>query len=275
MEEDGLGWETCDTSVFEALSKKYAYLNPIRILAEGDSWFAYPRRFLLIGKDANIIDHLAREDNLLILNTASSGDEIVDMVSGEQKFSLLKRLGHNNFDLVLLSGGGNDIVGRYDFGFLLYKKTAEMEWRECINANRLFIKIRQVELAFRELVERILEIQPRVRIVMHTYDFPIPSSQGYELFDVIPIGKSWLLPYFVRKNIKDPDDQRKIIRNMLLRLKSTLQKIEKDYPENVVVVNTQGLLEDRHWQNEIHPTSQGFGMIAQKIYFEGIIGRKA
>ncbi len=270
-----MGWETCDTLVFEELSKKYNYLNPIRILAEGDSWFAYPRRFLLLGKDANIIDHLARQDNLLILNTASSGDEIVEMISGEQKLALLKRLKHMDFDVVLLSGGGNDIVGRYDFGFLLHEKTSNMEWRECIDTTRLFIKVRQVELAYREIVERILELRPRIRIVMHTYDFPIPSSQGYELFDVIPIGKSWMYPYFIRKKIKDPDDQRKIIRNMLLRFKSTLQKIEKDYPKNVIVVNTQGLLQDRHWLNEIHPTSQGFGLIAQKIYFEGIIGRKA
>ncbi|MFP4531820.1 MAG: SGNH/GDSL hydrolase family protein [Desulfobacterales bacterium] len=270
-----MGWETCDTSVFKDLLKNYKHLNPIRILAEGDSWFAYPRRFLLMGKDANIIDHLAREDNLLILNTASNGDEIVDMISGEQKIGLLKRLHHIDFDLVLLSGGGNDIVGRYDFGFLLYEKTPEMEWRECINAARLFIKIRQVELAYRELIERIIEIRPKIRIVMHTYDFPIPSDKGYELFDVIPIGKSWIYPYFMQKKIHDPEDQRKIIRNMLLRLKSTLSKIEKDYPDNVVVVNTQGVLEKRHWANEIHPTSQGFGLLAQKIYFEGIIGRKA
>jgi len=275
MEECHLGWETSDTSVFEELSKKYVHLNPIRILAEGDSWFTYPRQFLFAGRDANIIDHLAGQDNLLILNTASGGDEILDMISGEQKFSLLKRLNHIDFDLVLLSGGGNDVVGRYDFGFLLHEKTPEMEWRECINTTRLFIKIRQVELAFREMVERILAIRPRVRIVMHTYDFPIPSSKGFELFDMIPLGKSWMYPYFIQKKIKDPDEQRKIVRNMLLRLKSTLQKIEKDYPENVVVVNTQGLLQDRHWLNEIHPTSQGFGIIAQKIYFEGIIGRKA
>lgn len=270
-----LGWETCDTSVFKDLAKKYAHLNPIRILAEGDSWFAYPRRFMLLGKDANVIDHLAREDNLLILNTASSGDEIVEMISGEQKFSLLKRLSHIDFDVVLLSGGGNDIVGRYDFGFLLHEKAPEMEWRECINTTRLFIKIRQVELAYRELIERILDIQPNIRIVMHTYDFPIPSARGYELFDVIPLGKSWIYPYFVQKKIDDPDEQRKIIRNMLLRLKSTLSKIEKEYSQNVVVVNTQGLLAERHWANEIHPTPQGFGLIAQRIYFEGIIGRKA
>lgn len=269
-----MGWQTFDTAVYKQLCESYAHLNPIRILAEGDSWFAYPRKYLIAGEDANIIDHLADMDNLLILNTSANGDEILEIISGDQKFSLLKRLTYLEFDLVLLSGGGNDIVGRYDFGFLLHEKTGEMEWRECINTTRLFIKIRQVELAYRELIERIVDIRPGMRVVLHTYDFPPPSRKGYELFDLIPIGKSWMYPYFMEKGITDPADQRKIIRNILLRLKSTLYKIEKDYPENVTVVNTQGLLEDRHWLNEIHPTAQGFGIIAQKIYFEGIIGKK-
>jgi hypothetical protein len=67
------------------------YPNLIKILAVGDSWFAYPRKFFLFG------------------------DEIVDMASGNQKFSLLKALNHIPFNILLLSWGGNNIVGRYDF----------------------------------------------------------------------------------------------------------------------------------------------------------------
>jgi len=270
-----MGWQTFDTAIFKQLCKTYTYLNPIRILAEGDSWFGCSRNFLRTDQEVGIIDHLAGMDNLLILNPPSNGDELLDMISGERKLSFLKRLHYMDFDLVLLSGGGNDFVGRYDFGFMLYEKTPGMEWRECINTTRLFIKIRQVEFAYRELIERIIDLQPRMRIVIHTYDFPIPSNEDYELFELVPVGKSWIYPCFMQKNISDPEDQRKIIRNMLLRLKSSLYKIEKDYAENVTVVNTQGLLQERHWRNEIHPSSQGFGLMAQKIYFEGIIGRKA
>lgn len=270
-----MGWQTSDIAVYKQLSEAYSYLNPIRILAEGDSWLAYPRQFHMAGQQANLIDHLANMDNLLILTPPSNGDELLCQISGEKKFSLLKRLHHIDFDLVLLSGGGNDFVGRYDFGFLLNEKTPQMEWRECINTTRLFIKIRQVEFAYRELVERIIDLQPRMRIVMHTYDFPVLTNTDHETFDVIPVGKSWMVPCFFQKGITNRGDQLKIVRNMLLRLKSCFYKIEKDYPENLTVVNTQGLLQERHWSNEIHPSSQGFGLIAHKIYFEGIIGRKA
>ena len=40
----------------EGLAKK-----GIKILAEGDSWFKYPRQFFLVGGDSNIIDWLGNE----------------------------------------------------------------------------------------------------------------------------------------------------------------------------------------------------------------------
>lgn len=265
-----MGWQTADTSVFKRIAGENRNENLVRILAEGDSWFAYPRRFLLAGRPANIIDHLADEENLLILNTAANGDEIVSMISGEQKFALLKRLEHIRFDFVLLSGGGNDIVGRYDFGFLLHPFEAGMDWQDCIHRDRLAIKLRQVELAYREIIERIAGIDENVRIVTHTYDFAVPSPVGYELFDIIPLGRSWMLPYFHEKGITDTNFQKKIIRNMLVRLKNTLLRIRQDYENRFTVVNTQGLLTEYQWQNEIHPTSEGFGIIAKKIYEEAI-----
>ena len=110
-----MGNETSDTSDFQELVDE----NPgdTKILAEGDSWFAYPRRFLIFVKDANIIDHLAEKPNLIILNSSKNGDEAAEMVSGDQKRAYLKRISKMDFNLVLFSGGGNDIVGRYDFDF--------------------------------------------------------------------------------------------------------------------------------------------------------------
>ncbi len=61
----------------------------IGIVAEGDSWFAYPRKWLALGADINIVHHV--EDNILRTNTtnllrlASNGDEAVAMMSGKQK----------------------------------------------------------------------------------------------------------------------------------------------------------------------------------------------
>ena len=108
---------TTDTRDFDYLVTNAR--NPKRILAEGDSWFAYPRRFFAFGDASNVVQVLGKKKTYVILTTASNGDEAVIMMSGDQKFSLMKKLKHIEFDVILFSGGGNDIVGKYDFDFFL------------------------------------------------------------------------------------------------------------------------------------------------------------
>ncbi|MCG8684734.1 MAG: hypothetical protein MI892_07665 [Desulfobacterales bacterium] len=259
-----MGFETVDTVEFKKHIENHP--NDTKLLAEGDSWFAYPRRFYFFGKDANIIDHLADKPGLAILNTSRNGDEAADMMSGDQKLSLLKRLKHMDFDAMLFSGGGNDLVGRYDFGFLINEKKGSMDWKACINKDHLDIKIQQLELVYMEMMERILDLKPKFKVITHTYDLALPSKEGFELFDIIPMGKSWMYPYMENKKIHDYNDQKKIIHSILKRFKRSLNKVGKKYKDNLIVVDTHGCVAEDEWRNEIHPTPAGFDKVANKIY---------
>jgi len=137
--------------------KNLAANNPeaVRILAEGDSWFAYPRRFIAFGESANIVQILAERKYYLIYSTASLGDEATSMMTGEQKFGFTKRISTNEFDIVLFSGGGNDIVGKYDFDFFLKPRNSSIHWQDCIEIKRLDNKLNQIELVYIELMERV------------------------------------------------------------------------------------------------------------------------
>ena len=266
-----MGYLTSDTRMFQEYNRE----NPgrIRILAEGDSWFAYPRQFFFAGADSNITDHLADRDDLSILNTSSNGDELAQMISGDQKFKLLKNIRHMDLDLLLFSGGGNDILGKYDFGFLLNEKKAGHSWRDCLREETISLKMDQIKLAYRELILRVTDIRPELKILSHTYDFALPSDTGYKVFDLFPMTKSWLKPYLDQKKISLFEDQRQIIREILIRFKLVLKDLVKEFPENFYVVDTQGLLKREHWRNEIHPTPEGFRIIADTLYEQGI--RKA
>jgi len=50
-------------------------------VSEGDSWFAYPRKYILAGPNNNIIDHIVSaikgKDKANLIRLASSGDEAV------------------------------------------------------------------------------------------------------------------------------------------------------------------------------------------------------
>lgn len=260
---------TTDSQVYDDLVAR----NPDfkKILAEGDSWFAYPRKYLSFGKDANIIDHLAEESGLIIYNTSSNGDEAVSMLSGESKLSFLKKLSHNYFDYLLFSGGGNDIVGRFDFDFFIQENTGNLIWQECIHKERVELKISQIKATYEILCELTREYSKneKIKIITHTYDYIQPRAEGYELFDLIPLGKAWIYPYLAKKKILDPDAQKNIVNYLLGKFKTAVQEVSIKY-NYFIVVDTQGTVRSNEWRNEIHPSSSGFGKIAKKIYLEGL-----
>ena len=244
--------------------------NPeaVRILAEGDSWFAYPRRYIAFGPPSNIVQVLAERDYYTIYSTASIGDEVASMMTGEQKFGFTKRLATNEFDIILFSGGGNDIVGRYDFDLFLKPRNSHKHWQDCIEIERLDNKLDLIESVYVELMERVFyySVNPDVRVVSHNYDFCVPSPDGYELFDLIPIGESWIYPILQEKYFTDGDEQKAVIRFMLERFAERLALVENRYPGKLFITNTQGTLSPNQWRNEIHPTPAGFRKIASLVH---------
>ena len=83
------------------------------ILAEGDSWFEYPK-FI-----SEIIDQLNKRKHYAISSLAYGGDWISNILYEQQyieKLSLIKP------DVFLISGGGNDIVGGHRLAQLVHKR---------------------------------------------------------------------------------------------------------------------------------------------------------
>ena len=83
----------------------------MQIFAEGDSWFDYP--VPLFG--GGIIPRLEDRLGVPILNLAKAGDEVRYMLGVEERTLLAKHLSMGcpaggPWDVLLFSGGGNDIV---------------------------------------------------------------------------------------------------------------------------------------------------------------------
>ncbi len=257
---------TKDSREFDTLVQQHQ--ASIKVLAEGDSWFAYPRKLFLFGKNSNIVDCLGDKPDLVIYSSSENGDEAVAMMSGEQKLSLMKRIKHSSYDVIIFSGGGNDLVGRYDFGFFLNPKTTGNNWRTCIDDSRLNRKLSQISYSYEELIERSLEFssEKNIKIITHTYDYAIPSKEGFELFDIFPMSESWMYPYLKQLKIDDPEDQKNIVKYILTRFQETLLALQERYADTFHVVETQGTLQAHQWRNEIHPTPEGFKIISEMIY---------
>lgn len=93
-----------------------AKVDNVVILAEGDSWFQFPK----IGplkpvKD--IVHHLNQRANFLVYPLAAGGDWLSNMLYTEEYIEALPRVAP---DVLIFSGGGNDLVGGHRLASMLY-----------------------------------------------------------------------------------------------------------------------------------------------------------
>ncbi len=248
----------------------------IGIVSEGDSWFAYPRKWIAFGADINIIHHLAEKientDRVNLLRLASNGDEAVDMTSGKQFKKLYRILKRNrqNIRLLLFSGGGNDLVGKDNLLPLLNDYQGSRNFKDCLNLTRLEQKLDSITLSYLRLIALCEDLVPDAKIITHTYDIAKPWNQGAKFFWGLIETKPWVYPYLIRRKIPEKFHL-PIIKYMLTQLGTRLKKLERsrETKGRLVVVQTQGTLRpgsQKDWLNEIHPTKEGFHKIFKKIY---------
>lgn len=225
------------------------------IISEGDSWFSFPIH-------PNIIDNLDEMANrkISLLRLEKNGDKALRIIGGKQKDKLAKYLKRFPVNALLFSGGGNDIVGE-DLRGLLKEKKPGMNWEDCIHKTAAKCRIEGIRGAYLELIQLRNENRPDCQIYVHTYDLAIPSGRGIKVWK-IKIGP-WMKPYLEERNIKDEDDQRRIIHWLLARFREMILEVAEQ--PNVVLVDTQGTLTENEWNDEIHPTRPGFKKIATKF----------
>lgn len=239
----------------------------MNIITEGDSWFGYPSNTLLMGHGSNIIDHIADTNKFNLLRLESSGDEASCMMSQEQRhrfIDLIQMLNkyHRKLDCILFSGGGNDIVGEDDLPFFLNDYVEGMTAHDCIKWNRLNIRMKQIEVAYEELIALRDELCTDTRIITHGYDYPIPSGiPGTFLLGIKT--KPWIKPYLDQKGI-NVSLHVPIVRLIIDRLNEVLDGLQKN-KRNFVKVELRELLQPSEWLNEIHPTPDGFKKVADEF----------
>ena len=246
----------------------------LNILVEGDSWFAYPKEWLIFGPNSNVIDHIFTPlVNKGLVNTlcqASNGDTARAMLNGKQISALTKLLRDvgADLDLMLLSAGGNDVVGPDDLAPLLRTFEAGFAAEDCIDEDRFSTKLANIIKSYRRLLDLRDRHAPQMHIICHTYDFVEPSDVAAEFLWGVEVTGPWISPTLDKKNIPH-DLGEQVIRLMLIRFAQALAALELEIDNRFHVVNTQGTLTPGNtsdWLNEIHPTPAGFKKIARKVY---------
>ncbi len=243
-----------------AAKAKGAAFEPLQIFAEGDSWFDYPVPFF----GGGIVPRLEDRLGVPILNLAKAGDEVRYMLGVEERTLLSKYLREGcpaggPWDVLLFSGGGNDIV---DNPMALWVK----DWNPAvapadhIHQARFDAALALVRAGYEDVIALRDQLSPTTHVVFHGYDFAIPDGRG-----ICFLGP-WLKPTFDLRKFPNRAAGAAVVKAMLQQFAALLQSFSA-HP-HVSFINSQGVLapQTSSWHNELHPSQQGFDKFARVFH---------
>ncbi|MES0133612.1 hypothetical protein NKJ88_01425 [Mesorhizobium sp. M0016] len=212
----------------------------LRVVEEGDSWFQYP--FLI----DDVVDHLF--EPWAIYSCSGAGDLLSDMARQDE---VVVAVLAEKPDVVLLSGGGNDLLGDGRLARYLKPHTAGMSAADHVTEAFAALLATIIDI-YREMIAKTISAGAK-RVVCHSYDYAIPN------------GGPWLGRPMIKLGIIDRPLQRQIIRILIDRFHTALTEMVTDFGGVVVVADCRGTVADNEWFDELHPTSFGFGKVARII----------
>ncbi len=235
--------------------------RPLRVMAEGDSWFNYPP-FPVHG---GLVKRLSRLLGVPILDLSKAGDEVRNMLGVEQRKLIAKHLragtpsGGYPWDCFLFSGGGNDIVGN-PMALWIQPFVSAATPAQLINQPRFSAALAIVKSGYEDLIALRDSLSPTTELVFHSYDYAIPDGRG-----VCGFGP-WLWPSFELHGYPSTAVAFPVVKEMLHQFADMLRQLAASH-RGITFVDTQNTLSPvaMSWHNELHPSDAGYDLVAQQM----------
>jgi hypothetical protein len=245
----------------EPTAKGGGSFAPLQIFAEGDSWFDYPVPFFHGG----IIPRLEDRLGVPILNLAKAGDEVRYMLGVEERAILTEHLTNGcpaggPWDVLLFSGGGNDIVGN-PMALWVRDWNPAIPPASHIQQPRFDAALALVRAGYEDLIALRDKLSPTTQLVFQSYDFAIPDGRGICGFG------PWLKPTFDLRKFPTLAAGGAVVKAMLQQFAAMLTSL---VGPKVTFINGQGTLapQPSSWHNELHPTRAGFEKFADIFHLK-------
>lgn len=252
-----------------------------RAMYVGDSWFQYPlRRYadLQTRVDAEFRNELLGLDDSY---PGRDADETMGLIGRWRGFATTLAEMKKPFNLICVSMGGNDIIGK-DFAAHLFDEPTDQPdvvwpWSPTIPEIALTrIDIASLTRAFDTvafaygLIFKLRDdLAPKATVIAHTYADVTPSNTPYTFFGIK--GGPWIWKPLTEAGIGNAAVQRDISRWLLLSFSTLLESLAADRRNVVILDSREELPEfDGWWDNEIHPLGTGFKLLAEKYWFPAV-----
>lgn len=215
------------------------YDGPI-IVSEGDSWFQYP----LLLKDT--IDHLM--GTYAIHSLGAAGDLLKRMADKREYIGALNDTGA---EILLLSGGGNDLVAGGALASHLEEFNADLSPADYLLPSFQAL-LDEALTHYGRMCRQVHGAFPHVSILCHGYDYPVPNKD------------KWLGKPMESRGIRDKSLQKAIAREMMDQFNRRLRRLAESMP-HVTYIDCRGAVGDHRWHDGLHPTDEGYGDVAAKF----------
>lgn len=250
-----------DTRARSTIKQANKNAQPVwRILGEGDSWIRYTCGFGLMHHLAWMLDKRAA-----CVNIGASGATMAKMMKlpARQKLDNYLRHGIDGqpWDALVFSGGGNDFAGDEFVNWLL-PYAGQTNPADAIDEPAFAGLLDHLATLYLQLGALVSSLSPSTKVFVCAYDFATPDGRD------VPFAGPWLKPGFDdRKYLPiDLPFRTAVVRIMLTRFASMISSVSAIYPF-IHLVPTQGTLPlgTSGWDNELHPTEDGFKAITRVL----------
>lgn len=256
------------------------------IFCEGDSWFSTPLAMNLLDW---IVSPAPQDEEAgvpllgnggLFFRAEHSGDHAShnrikpkrSMFTKSNIKDLLGWFDGFEFDLVLISAGGNDFVSEYLENIFRGKK--DLTVAQAIKLVEDSGRFEVVCAAYRLFVGEFLKRKPGVKFLAHTYAYPVRIGQrGPLTFGNVGVAAAlkksvgpWIGPH-IEKAIKPNANNTQLeefVRSLMDGFeRNVLRAIKSEFSGNFDYVDYLGELpSEKDWFDEMHPTEAGFHRLA-------------
>lgn len=214
------------------------YRGPV-VVDEGDSWFQYP---ILLDDTVDVL-----MEDLAVFSLSAGGDTIKNMADKAEYRSALAETGAS---VLLVSAGGNDMVANGDLAKHLRR------FQRSLAPNQYLLRsfdqlLGQALASYDRIFADVTARFPRVEVITHGYDRPIPNGGG------------WIGEPMASRGIEDRDLQAEIAGLMIDRFNERLATLVARYPK-VHYLDMRGVVDGR-WHDELHPTDAGYRDVAERF----------
>ena len=209
-----------------------------KLVSEGDSWFQYP----LLLRD--VIDNVMDEQDFAVLSLGAAADLVEHMATRREYSSALTKTGA---PIMLLSGGGNDLLGEGRLATILNPYSDGAGADDLIDDIALATVSDRILGFYGQILGDVAQNHSGVKVIGHGYDTPFPRAGGAHFGQ--PFEDAGI-PLDVGREVIE-----KIVSFFRLRLAGL--QTEFDNFRFVDLVGTVGT-SSQSWKDELHPQNAGF-----------------